>query len=174
MKKLKLTALIVVLAAALLIANQAFGTLTIQPAEAGEGSNSNYSYVITVEGIEDFGNVQSITGLNASTEIVEYKEGEDIRKRPARTKYANIVIKRRYLSSDTDPVYLWCKSVLDGPLQKKNGSIVIYNARKAEIGRYDFSFAWPCSWKGPELVKDSNDPLTEEIELAVESIEKIK
>ena len=44
------------------------------------------------------GGFKSVSGMDSETEIVEFKQGNDmvVRKKPGRTTYANIVLERGY------------------------------------------------------------------------------
>jgi phage tail-like protein len=179
LKKVKYSVMIIVLVAVVMLANQAFGALIATRTNPSTSTNNviaTNSFAVDIEGLGVVSNIRSISGLIGDTEVVEYQDGEDqiLRKRPGRTKYSNIVIKRNYVSSANDPIYLWRKSIVAGSVQRKNGSVIIYNQSGVEIGRYNFTNAWPCNWKGPDLENSKAAPLTEEIVLAVETIVKVK
>jgi phage tail-like protein len=179
LKKVKYSVMIIVLVAVVMLANQAFGALIATRTNPSTPTNNVIAtnfVTVDIEGLGVVSNIRSISGLIGDTEVVEYQDGEDqiLRKRPGRTRYSNIVIKRSYLSSANDPIYLWRKNVVNGTIQRKNGSVIICNQSGVEIGRYNFTDAWPCNWKGPDMDNSKAALLTEEIILAVESIVKVK
>jgi phage tail-like protein len=111
------------------------------------------------------------SGLSITTEVVELKTTTPdgklvIQKRPGRTSYDDIVLKRA-ISADkalTD----WHKTVQDGSPQRKNGSIVIYSETFTEIGRWNFENGWPSKWSGGDMSADSDDLMIEELTISHE------
>jgi phage tail-like protein len=132
-----------------------------------------FNFKVEIEGVTQAA-FKNVEGLDAETEIVEYQDGDDIilRKRPGRTKYANVVLKRGYVS--TDEFWKWRETVIKGKVERKSGSIILCNDHGAEVMRYNFFEAWPAKWKGFTLDGKGTDVVTEEIELAVERIERIQ
>jgi phage tail-like protein len=59
-------------------------------------------------------------------------------------------------------------------MERKNGSIVIYDTSNAETARYNFYNAWPSKISTAQLSADSNDPVTETITLVCERLERVK
>ena len=59
-------------------------------------------------------------------------------------------------------------------LERKNGSVVIYDSANAEIARYNFFNAWPSKISTDALSADGNDPLKETITLTCERFERVK
>jgi phage tail-like protein len=62
--------------------------------------------------------------------------------------------------------------VIDGKVERKSGSIILLDDAAQEVMRYNFFEAWPCKWKGFSLDGKGSDVNVEEIELAVEKMEK--
>ncbi len=114
----------------------------------------------------------AVDGLESTTEVVNYFDGSDIvsRKRPGRTSCSNIVLRRGYIN--TDELWAWYKAVIDGKVERKSGSIIICGDDGSEISRYNFFEAWPCRWKSFVLDAQHTQGMVEEIEIAVEAIER--
>jgi phage tail-like protein len=131
----------------------------------------NFNFKVEIEGVTA-GRFKNVEGMDSETEVIEYQDGEDriLRKRPGRVKYANITLKRGYVN--TDEFWAWRKAVLGGTDAKKTGALVLQNDKGEEIARYPFYGAWPCKWKGWNLDGKGTDNVVEEIELAVEKIER--
>ena len=128
-------------------------------------------FLVEIEGV----NVASFTtfeGIDTETEIVIFNNGNDLlaRKRPGRTTYANLVLKRGY--TNTDELWNWYKTVSDGKIERKSGSIISLGDDGSEILRYNFYEGWPCRWKGMKFDATENGTLFEEIEIAIEKVEK--
>jgi len=112
------------------------------------------------------------TGLVSEVEVIEYRTGSDPvtpRKLPGLHKYPNIVLKRGYTSDRQ--LWDWHKSVLDGQVQRKNGSIVLLSASGQEVLRWNFHHGWPTKYEGPTLNAKGNDVAIETIEIAHEGLE---
>jgi len=126
---------------------------------------------VEIEGV-NVGSFIQFSGAEATTAVIIYQDGNDLltRKRPGRTTFSNIVLKRGYINSDA--LWNWYKAVMDGVVERKSGSIISLDDRGDEIIRYNFFDAWPCRWKGMEFDTSSNSALVEEIELVVEKIER--
>ena len=57
-------------------------------------------------------------------------------------------------------------------VERKAGSVILCADDGTEITRYNFFEAWPSKWKGFTLDGKGTDVNVEELELAVEKIEK--
>lgn len=130
-----------------------------------------FNFKVEIEGVTTAA-FQEVSGLTADTTVVEYQDGDDIilRKRPGRTKYANLTFKRGYIN--TDELWMWYKKVIDGKVERKSGSVILCADDGTEVMRYNFFEAWPCKWKGFSLKGKGDDVNVEEIELAVEKLER--
>ena len=84
----------------------------------------NFNFKVEIEGVTQ-GAFKNVEGLDSETEVVEYQDGEDIvlRKRPGRTKYSNLTLKRGYIN--TDELWNWRKAVIDGKVERKSGSVIL-------------------------------------------------
>ncbi len=131
----------------------------------------NFNFHLEIEGLTA-GTFRNVEGLDSETEIVEYQDGDDLvlRKRPGRTKYSNIVLKRGYVASDE--LWQWRKKVMDGSVERKSGSVILCNDAGDPVMRYNFFEAWPCKWKGFTLDGKGTDAVVEEVELVVERLER--
>ncbi|MCB9728367.1 MAG: phage tail protein [Deltaproteobacteria bacterium] len=141
------------------------------PNRRGHDHIGNFNFMVEIEGVSTAA-FKNVEGLDSETEIVEYQDGDDIilRKRPGRTKYSNITLKRGYIN--TTELWDWRKKVIEGKIERKSGSIILLADDASEIMRYNFFEAWPSKWKGFTLDGKGTDVNVEEIELAVERIER--
>ncbi len=141
------------------------------PNRRGHDHIGQFNFKVEIEGVT-VGAFRNVEGLDSETEVVEYQDGDDIilRKRPGRTKYTNVVFKRGYVN--TDELWQWRKKVIDGVVERKSGSVILCADDGSEIMRYNFFEGWPCKWKGFSLDGKGNDVTVEEVELAVEKIER--
>ena len=81
-----------------------------------------------------------------------------------------MTLKRGYINNTE--LWDWRKEVIDGKVSRKSGSIILCGDDGEEIMRYNFYEAWPCKWKGFTLDGKGTDVNVEEVELAVEKLEK--
>jgi phage tail-like protein len=119
------------------------------------------------------GGFKSVSGMDSETEIVEFKQGNDmvVRKKPGRTTYANIVLERGYTA--TDDLWQWRKNIEDGKIDRRAGSVIILDQDgTTEVVCYNFYEAWPCKWNVFDMDSDSSAMAIEKIELAVEKVER--
>ncbi len=131
----------------------------------------HFNFKIEIDGVVQAG-FQEVSGLESETEVIEYKDGDDItvRKRPGRTKYSNLTFKRGF--ANTPEFWEWRRAVINGMTARKSGSVIVMNDAGEETMRYNFFEAWPCKWTGPALNANQGQHAIEQIELAVERWEK--
>jgi phage tail-like protein len=139
----------------------------------GHDHIGQYNFKVEIDGVTEAA-FKAVDGLDSETEIIEYQDGDDmiLRKRPGRTKYSNITCKRGYVT--TTELWDWRKTVMDGGVQRKSGSIVLMNDKSEEVMRYNFFEAWPAKWKGFSLDGKGADVAVEEIEFVVEYWERVE
>ena len=128
-------------------------------------------FKIEIEGIT-VGAFAAIDGIEASTDVVTFADGGDpqVHKRPGRTRYANIVLKRGY--TNNTELWTWYQNVVQGRAERKAGSIIVLDEAMNEIVRYNFYEAWPCRWKSLVMQADQPGVLVEELEIVTEKIER--
>ena len=82
-----------------------------------------YHFLLEIQGIIGdtkviVGGFKTVSGMDSETEIIEFKQGNDmvVRKKPGRTTYANIVLERGYTA--TDDLWQWRKNIEDGKIDR--------------------------------------------------------
>lgn len=130
-----------------------------------------HNFKIEIDGVIS-GGFKEISGIESEVEVIEYKDGSDpiTHKRPGKAKYKNIVLKRGFVNDAS--LLEWYKAVLLGATARKSGSIIYLDREGNEVLRYNFFEAWPCRWKAPELNANSDTFIVEELEFAVEKVER--
>ena len=133
-------------------------------------------FTLEIGGVE-LGRFQAVSGLNWETEVIEFKdttkEGKVIiRKRPGQTKYPDVTFKRG-MSAD-GALLKWYQTVMDGKVERKEGSIVVYDLAGDEIDRWNFEGAWASKWSASDLEAGSDSVMIEEVTIAVERMERKK
>lgn len=139
----------------------------------------SYNFLLEIGGITSdaktlVGGFRSMRGMTSRTEIIEFKHGNDraVRKKPGRTTFANIVLQRGYTA--TDDLAKWRKNIEDGEIDRRAGTItVLDNDGTSVVAEFNFYEGWPCVWKVPEMDADRSGMAIEEIEIAVERVERV-
>lgn len=134
--------------------------------------NPSY-FTVEIEGI-DCGKFSKCEGLEAETYLYEVEEGglnTNTHKFFGRTRYPNIILENGVTKSND--LIKWHKETVlsDKKVERKNGSIVMYDSSGKEIKRWNFFRALPCRWVGPKLGKDIYGVAIERIEIAHEGLE---
>ncbi len=129
---------------------------------------------LEIDGVE-LARFTAVSGLGYESEIVSFQDtladGKVItRKRPGRISFPDIVLKRG-LSSDNSLVE-WYQTVVDGQVERKSGSVVIYDQTSTEIGRWNFENGWIAKWSASDLDAGSDDIMIEEVTIAHEYMER--
>lgn len=131
----------------------------------------NYNFLVEIDGITRAA-FQECSGFDSTIDVIEHREGGEnttLRKLPGMTKYSNITLK--WGMTDDTELYDWHRSIVQGDIERKNGSIVLLNRKGEEVRRWNFMRAWPTKWDGPDLNAEGNDTSIEMLELAHEGIE---
>jgi phage tail-like protein len=131
-----------------------------------------FNFLVEIDGITQAG-FQEVSGLDASTDPVDYREGTDpnhVRKLPGLNKYSPITLKRGI--TDSDELWKWRQTVIDGKAERKNGSIVLTDETGAEKIRWNFSNGWPTKWTGPSFNATSTAVAVETMEITHEEVKK--
>ena len=131
-----------------------------------------FSFLIEIKDLtEPVAGFTEVAGMNAESDIIEYREGNDIsmRKLPGLRKFGNITLKRGYTTNRA--LWDWRKSTLDGQTQRKDGSIVLRNEEGKEVLRWNFFEGWISKYEGPALNAKTNEAAIESIEIVHERLE---
>lgn len=147
---------------------------TAAPPGASPGSPGGFSFRVEIEGITSAG-FSEVSGLSSTTEVVEFRSGSDpeaVRKVPGETRYADIVLTASPDNPALDALAAWHRQIVDGTLERRNGTVIVLDRDGTEVIRYNFTEAWPSGWKMSTLAGKGTDTevLVEEVTLTVEGI----
>jgi len=129
-----------------------------------------FNFLVEIDGITQAG-FQEASGLDSQTAIVEYREGADpnhSRKLTGLNTFSAITLKRGV--TDSDELWQWRLTAVDGKVERKNGSIVLLDEKGTEKIRWNFSNAWPTKWTGPAFNSTGNSIAVESLEITHEEI----
>ena len=132
----------------------------------------NFSFLIEIDGITQAG-FSDCSGFGSSTDPIEYREGGEnktVRKLPGLTKHTNVTLK--WGLTDSKELYNWYRDVVNGKIQRKNGSIIVLDLEGNEKVRWNFFNGWPTKWDGPDFTAKGNDVAIETLEIVHEGIER--
>jgi phage tail-like protein len=130
-----------------------------------------FNFLVEIEGSSVAG-FSECSGLTVETAVIEYREGGDIggvRKLPGLTKFAPIILKRG-ITKERD-LWHWYKNIIDGNIDRRNGSIVLLSNDRLPVARWNFTNAWPAKWEGPHLKAKGNEVAIETLEIEHEGLE---
>jgi phage tail-like protein len=131
-----------------------------------------YNFLLEIDGITR-GGFRECSGLDASSDPIAYREGGEgltERKLPGMVKYSNITLKRGI--TDDASLWEWRKTVIDGKVQRKNGSIILLDDTGEEKLRWNFREGWPTKWTGPSFNATGNEVAIETLEIVHEGLDK--
>jgi len=129
-----------------------------------------FNFLVEIDGIAH-AVFSEVTGLESETAVIEYRAGGEnvVRKLPGLTKFGNITLKRG-ITQDAE-LWNWRKSIVDGDIDRRNGSIVLLDDKRSPVVRWNFRNGWICKWEGPALSAKSNEVAIETMEIAHEGLE---
>ena len=130
-----------------------------------------YRFRIEAQGI-DRGGVQSVSGLERTTEVEPYREGGvndyDIQL-ITKTTQASLVLKRGLMDAW---MWDWHEDVVQGTVERRTISIVLLDEVGEEAWRWICADAFPTKWGGTDLDATSNAIAVESIELVHHGLTK--
>ena len=130
----------------------------------------NFRFLLEIDSIVQ-GGFAECSGFGSNVEVIEYREGGEpktVRKLPGKVSYPDISLK--WGLTDSRELYDWHRTAVDGPIQRKNGSIVLQDDEGQEKVRWNFFNAWPTKWTGPAFNSTGNSIAVESLEITHEEI----
>ena len=132
----------------------------------------NFNFIVEIGGIIQAG-FTDCSGFGSTTEPEEFNEGglnSASHKFIGRTKQNNLTLK--WGLTESRELYDWYRDVVNGKIQRKDGSVVILDSEGKETVRWNFYKAWPTKWDGPDFTAKGNDVAIETLEIAHEGLER--
>ena len=131
-----------------------------------------FNFVVEIDGIARAA-FSEVGGLESETAVIEYRVGGEpstVRKLPGLTRYSNIVL-RRGVTKDAE-LWNWRQTVVQGNVDRRNGSIILLDDDGTEVVRWNFFHGWIAKWEGPTLNAKGNEVAIETVEIAHEGLER--
>lgn len=140
--------------------------------EQQTGAYRNYGFVVQVEG-ERLGFFLKLSGIGASTNVIEYREGGspgNVRKLPGRTEINDVVMENGV--AKTGPLWQWFKTAMEGRVDRRNVSIVLLGSDgQSEVARWNLDNCWVRRCEVCDLDALGNEVLVDRVVIVAESIE---
>lgn len=133
----------------------------------------SFRFLVEIDGIVRAG-FSECTGFGSNIEVVEYREGGEpitVRKLPGKISYPDITLKWG-TSDDSMELYNWHKTVLDGKIERKNGSIIVLDDTGQKKVRWNFYSAWPSKYDAPDFNAKGNDVAIDTLTISYERLER--
>jgi phage tail-like protein len=129
-----------------------------------------FNFLVEIDGITQAG-FQECSGLDSQTANIDYREGGEalhVRKLPGLNSFSPISLKRGI--TDSAELWKWRLTVVDGKVERRNGSIVLLDETGTEKIRWNFTNAWASKWMGPPLNSTGNSVAVETLEITHEEL----
>jgi phage tail-like protein len=112
------------------------------------------------------------SGLEATVEVIDYKEGglnDYVHKFPTRASHANLTLKHGviYLFDD---LWSWHYEFVQGQGKRKDGLVVLLDEAKKPAKVWKFKRGIPMKWVGPSLNAAQSNAAIESLEIAHEGL----
>lgn len=114
-----------------------------------------------------------VTGLDVSTDVIEYREGSSPEyhkiKMPGMQKFSNITLKRGTFKGDND-FYKWWNTIALNTIERRNVIISLLNESHEPVVVWKIKNAFPIKMQSTDLKADGNEVAIETLELAHEGL----
>jgi phage tail-like protein len=114
-----------------------------------------------------------VTGLDVSTDIIEYREGSSPEyhkiKMPGMQKFSNITFKRGTFKGDND-FYNWFNTIALNTIERRSLVISLLNEKHEPVVVWKVKNAFPVKVQSTDLKADGNEVAIETIEIAHEGL----
>ena len=114
-----------------------------------------------------------VTGLEVSTDIIEYRDGASPEyskiKMPGMQKFGNITMKRGTFAHDNE-YYNWWNTHALNTIERRDITISLLNESHEPVVVWKVKNAWPVKVQSTDLKGDGNEVAIETIEIAHEGL----
>lgn len=114
-----------------------------------------------------------VTGLDVSTDVIEYREGSSKEyhkiKMPGLQKFSNITLKRGTFKGDND-YFKWWNTIALNTVERRDLTISLLNENHEPVVVWKIKQAFPVKVQPTDLNSTGNDTAIETIEIAHEGL----
>jgi len=135
---------------------------------------TNFNFVVEIDSLDEAGFTEC-SGLSTATEPLEINEGgfnTASRKLAGRSTESAITLKWGVTSSWQ--LYAWHRQVVEGRIERKDGSVRVLDLEGTEQCRWNFYRGWPSKWDGPAMNAMGHEVAIESLEITHEGLERVK
>jgi phage tail-like protein len=132
----------------------------------------NFNFLVELDGITRAA-FHKCSGFDSSVDVIEYNEGGSLSpmKLPGMVKYANIVLE--WGMTDLE-LYSWFQTIATGNITRKNGSIILLDRAGNQVGRWDFTQAWPSKCSYSDLSAQASEVFFEKLEITCQTLTRVQ
>ncbi|HEV8572892.1 MAG TPA: phage tail protein [Actinomycetota bacterium] len=141
---------------------------------AGGDAVAGYTFQIEIDGVS-MAQFKEVSGLSAEIQVIEHRENKLgglalMKQLPGAKKFGPITLKHG--KTNDKALWDWIKEVQDGNIEtaRRNGSVVLYDYARGEVGRFNFVNGWPSKVSIGALSASGNDILVEECTIVHEGL----
>ena len=114
-----------------------------------------------------------VTGLEAETEVIEYRDGFSFdytkKKMPGMQKFPNLVLKKGVFQSDNN-FFDWFNKVKLNKIERRPVTISLLNESHEPVMTWKIRNAWPTKIQSTDLKAEGNEVAIETMELVHEGL----
>lgn len=134
----------------------------------------NFRFNVEIGGITEAG-FSEVTGFNSSTDVIEYRIGNDpahTRKLTGLTKAGDITLK--WGLTDDKTLFNWRQDVIDGKDARKTVYIIALDDTGSEKARWQCDQAWPSKLDPGAFNAKGNDVFINSLTITCEEVKRTK
>ena len=130
-----------------------------------------FRFQVTIDNA-DAGGFSEVSGLDASIDPIEYREGNMKTETPMRVaglrKYSNVTLKKGVITGKA--FYDWIVIGLTGEVKQKEVVITLVDEKYEKVLAWHITKAWPTKYTAPDFNATSNEIAIESLELVHEGM----
>ncbi|MGI6778047.1 MAG: phage tail protein [Acetivibrionales bacterium] len=140
----------------------------------------NFRFRVDIDGIQR-AQFSEVTGFDASVDVIEYREGDDLRntprKLPGLSKYGNVTLKWGIVSDRE--MFDWMATVAGTNTQNPTGitrktiTITLITDDGNDGPQWELINAWPVRYTAPDFNALGSEVAVESLEIAHEGLDRI-
>ena len=130
----------------------------------------NFIFKVEIAGITQAGFSEATIAENSNDQI-EYREGDEVptaRKMPGVAKYGDITLK--WGLTDSRELWNWRQQIINGKVERKNVSVLVFDGEGNEKVRWQFTRAWPLKYEVADFTAKGNDVAVMQLTLCHEGM----
>jgi len=134
-------------------------------------SSSALSIAFSVSGIPPVGSFSECSGLEATLEVEDYKEGGNnggVRKFPSRVSHQHLKFRRGIALNDE--LWNWHYDFVEGHGRRRDGVVTLMDERQNAVKAWRFKRALPVVYRGPSMNAAQSQVAIEELEICHEGL----